>query len=102
MRRWHQDKTITLREWRKHRRSHVESNKGRRVGYGDHDTPPYTDPFVVTCDCDEQIGRFRKKDAWDCGNTRCYICHGDKFPKRDLSRQEVAAGLSLREQLKEI
>lgn len=96
MKRWHQDYPIALREWRKHRRSHVESNKnngGLRIG---------KDPYEVDCDCDEQVGRFRKKDAWDCGNTRCGICHSDKFPKRDLTPQELISDLSFKEQLREI
>lgn len=96
MKRWHEDYHISLREWRKHRRTHVESNKnnsGRRIG---------VDPFQVDCDCDEQVGRFRKKDAGDCGNSRCYICHSDKLPKRSLTQQEVVADIKFKEQLKEV
>lgn len=93
MRRWHQDKKITVREWRKHRQTHVESNEWRahlRVGISSK---------VVDCECDEQIGRFRKKDAFDCGNPRCGICHFDKFYGRYKSPQQQLADLAFREQL---
>ena len=99
MKRWHEEYFITLREWRKHRRSHVEKNKDGRVGYGKYDHPPYSDPYEVGCACDEQKGRFRKKDAWDCGNARCRICHSDKFPKRDKHEQERLSDLSFKEQV---
>lgn len=95
MKRWHQDLAVTKRNWREHRKIHVESNKTwtREVG---------KDPYEVTCACDDQIGRFRKKDAWDCGHTRCYICHSDKLPKRSLHEQEQLAELNLREQVNEL
>jgi hypothetical protein len=94
MRRWHQDLTISRREWRKHHRSHVESNKDRgKVG---------KDPYEVDCTCDEQVGRFRKKDAWDCGNSKCFLCSSHKFPKRTPHEQELISDLSFKEQLKEM
>lgn len=94
MKRWHQEMHITLREWKKHRQSHVESNKSRnRVGVS---------AYVVDCECDEQIGRFRKKDAWDCGNPQCGICHSDKFPKREKTYQEIKSELKMKEQLKDM
>jgi hypothetical protein len=95
MKRWHEDFTVSKRQWKKHRKDHVESNKQwvREVG---------KDPYIVDCDCDEQIGRFRKKDAYDCGNTQCYICHNDKFPKRELTRKEEKSKLSFKEQLKDL
>jgi hypothetical protein len=93
MKRWHEDERIARREWKKHRRMHVESNKDRgKIG---------ADPYVVDCECDEQIGRFRKKDAWDCGNTQCGVCHSDKFPKRSKHEHEILSELSFKEQLKE-
>jgi hypothetical protein len=102
MKRWHEDYRITLREWKKHRRNHVDYNKSRSVGYGRIMWQPYSDPFVVDCACDEQKGRFRKKDAWDCGNPRCHMCHNDKFPRRSKHEQELLSELSLREQLREL
>jgi len=91
MKRWHQDYARTYREWKKHHDWHVEFNMNGPE-----------DPFKVNCPCDTQVGRFRKKDAWDCGNTQCYICHGDKFPVREKTRQEMISELSFREQLREM
>lgn len=96
MKRWHEDYKITLREWKKHRRSHVESNKDSnrgRIG---------RDPYEVDCECDEQKGRFRKKDAFDCGNPRCNVCHFAKYPKRELHEHEVRSNLDFKEQLREL
>lgn len=96
MKRWHQDYKVSRREWEKHRKSHVESNKNNsnlRIGKS---------AYIVDCECDEQVGRFRKKDAWDCGNTRCWICHSDKYPKRSKHEHEIIADFSYKEQLKEI
>jgi hypothetical protein len=96
MKRWHEDFPHTYREWRKHYISHVESNisyTGNRVG---------KDPYEIDCVCDKQIGRFRKMDAWDCGNTQCFMCHSDKFPKREKTYQEWCADLKLKEGIKEI
>jgi hypothetical protein len=96
MKRWHEDYRITHREWKKHRRSHVESNIGnnnRRIGVS---------ADVVDCECDEQKGRFRKKDAFDCGNPHCGICHSDKYPKRSKHEHELKSELDFKEQLKEL
>lgn len=94
MKRWHEDYPRTRREWRKHYLIHVKVNIQGSGQVGQ-------DPFVVDCACDRQTGRFRKQDAWDCGNTQCGICHRDKFPKRTLTRQEVVADLRFREELRE-
>ncbi len=88
MKRWHEEYARTYREWRKHYLSHVESNLNFNRGVG-------RDPYQI--DCDQQKGRFRKKDAWDCGNTQCYLCHSDKFPKREKTYQEWASELKLKE-----
>jgi hypothetical protein len=94
MKRWHEDFPRTLREWKKHYRSHVEDNLNwngvRQVGRY---------PYEVDCLCDGQKGRFRKRRAFGCGNTRCHICHGNKYPKRKKTRQELHAGLKFREGL---
>jgi hypothetical protein len=100
MQRWQQDFHVSRREWRKHRRMHVAMNVAARQGSGPQQKPPGFDPFVVDCRCDDQVGRFRKIDAWDCGKTQCVICHGAKFPKRELTRQEQAAAITLREELR--
>ena len=31
---------------------------------------------------------FRKRHPLDCGLTRCFMCHGDKYPRREPSRRE--------------
>lgn len=93
MKRWHEDRNVAYREWKKHRRMHVESNQYRyRVGVSG---------YVVECECDEQLGRFRKMDANDCGNRRCGICHRDKYPKRSKHEQEIKSEVSFQEQLRE-
>lgn len=94
MKRWYEDWKVTYREWKKHRRMHVEVNRYRnRVGVS---------AYVVDCECDEQVGRFRKTDAYDCGKPRCWMCHGDKYPKRSKHEQEIESDLSFREQLREL
>jgi len=98
MKRWHKEWTIIQREWQKHRLIHVDFNKDWAVGFGPSQRCPGSDPQDVDCACDKQAGRFRKKDAYGCGNTRCWICHSDKYPKRKLSRQELVADLQLEEQ----
>lgn len=62
MRRYYEELTITRRQHRTHmRRLHGWPKK------------------PVTCPCDRQQGRFRKIDAFDCGKTRCSVCHSEKF-----------------------
>jgi len=94
MKRWHEDYPIAYREWKKHHRFHVEQNTEIIVRSSED---LYHDPWKIDCPCDTQVGRFRKRDAWDCGNPRCYVCHSDKFPKRDVTYQEWSANLKLRE-----
>lgn len=97
MKRWHEEVKIARREWKKHRRFHVESNMSRsgrdRVG---------VDPEIVDCPCDDQIGRFRKKDAYDCGHPHCYGCHSDKYPKREETYQEQVSRMKLKEELDDL
>ncbi len=95
MKRWHDERHITRGQWLNHRRTHVEHNidSSRKIG---------VDPYEVDCACDEQMGRFRKRDAYDCGNTRCQLCHGDKFPRREPTRQEQLAALRFREEVAEV
>lgn len=91
MKRWHEDYSRTYREWNKHFISHVKRNiESNRV--------PGKDPYQVDCVCDQQKGRFRKTDAWDCGNTKCFICHSEKYPKRKDTRQELFSKLKFNEQ----
>lgn len=98
MKRWHEEYTVFYRQWKAHRKSHVESN----VDNGGRPNRIGKDPYKVDCACDDQVGRFRKKDAWDCGNTQCGICHRDKFPKREITDQEKKSNIKLKESLKEL
>jgi hypothetical protein len=95
MKRWHEEYPRTYREWRKHYLSHVEHNI-------DYSRVPGKDPYEIDCVCDEQRGRFRKKDAWDCGVTRCWICHNDKYPKRYKTYQEWCADLKFKEGIEDL
>lgn len=54
--------------------------------------------IVVT---DKNAGRCRKTKAFDCGKTRCFLCSSHKVPRRELTRQEMKAELSFREQKEE-
>lgn len=72
MKRWHEDFYVSKRECNK-RKYHIGEAK--------------------------DIGRFRKKDAHDCGSSKCFLCHGDKFPKRELTEQEILSNISFKEQL---
>jgi hypothetical protein len=90
MRRWHEDYPRTLREWKKHYLDHVESN----INFG---WEAGRDPYEIDCDCDVQRGRFRKKRAFGCGKARCLLCHADKYPRRERTRQELLAELKFRE-----
>jgi hypothetical protein len=101
MKRRYEDRKITRREWKEHRLIHVESNASRGVGRGPGQRPLGSDPQDVDCACDKQVGRFRKLDAYDCGKPGCGICHGDKFPRRAWTRQEIKAELRFQEQLRE-
>lgn len=97
MKRWHEDFNISFREWRQHHRFHVEMNTGnvsKRIGIG-------ISPYKVDCICDTQIGRFRKKDAWDCGKPRCYMCHGQKLLKHK-KHCEKKSDLNFKEQLNDL
>lgn len=84
MKRWHEEYHRTKRQW-------VEDCRRRLDwwGYGG---------LLET----RQIGRFRKRKPYDCGNTQCYMCHSDKFPKRELTHQEFFSKLSLKEQMDEL
>lgn len=95
MKRYAEETSRIHREWKKHWLSHVEQNLGWSKEH------PY-DPFEIDCSCDTQKGRFRKRKAFDCGNTECYICHSDKYPKRDITYQEWISDLKFKEGLEEV
>lgn len=43
----------------------------------------------VTCICDLQAGRFRKKHPLGCGKSRCYICKGEKLLNRKTLKDKI-------------
>ena len=89
MKRWVDDYFVTLRQWRRRQEMRVswEANK---------------DPYDVDYQGDEQKGRFRKRDAHDCGRPRCMLCHCYKVPKRQSTLLEKKATVSFWEQLREM
>ncbi len=95
MQRYHQEISITRRNWAEHRRNHVRDNVSFRKIVG-------KSAYAVDCICDEQKGRFRKTDAYDCGKARCKICHGEKYPVRELTIQEINSLIKFKEQVKEM
>lgn len=74
MRRWHEEEAVYRRQQR------VDRAHGR----------------------DLPLGWYRKKHALDCGNPRCYVCHSDKLPGRELTPQEALAAVRMREQMDEV
>ena len=102
MKRGYKDRKITRREWKEHRWLHIDMNKTWVLDLGQERRPAGLAPRDVDCLCDTQVGRFRKRDAYDCGRPRCMLCHVDKFPKRTLTRQEIKAEWRFQEQLQEI
>ena len=102
MKRWHDDAHIARRSWINHRRSHVETNLETPQGFAANQQPPGIDPFHVDCVCDNQVGRFRKRKSFDCGHSRCALCHAYKFPKRLKTRGENLSWLSFCEQVHEL
>lgn len=98
MKRWHQDRRITYRNWKNHRRIHINGNlkDQNRIGL---------DPYEVECECDNQIGRFRKIDAYDCGMPLCVCCHFNKWllnGGHEITRQEIVSLLKLKEGIEEL
>jgi hypothetical protein len=72
MRRYHEDLPRTIREhWRHMREIHGWPEK------------------PVACICDLQAGRFRKKDAFDCGHPGCLLCHGEKVLRRPSVKDRI-------------
>jgi len=92
MRRWHLERSLMLRRWRE------EVAKHEYPGYppcGLAPVPPQGDPD--TCHCYRGMGVLRKRKPYDCGNSRCPVCHLDKFyyPKRRADRRRRAIALDL-------
>jgi len=74
MKRWHDDFTHMCRQWK---------------------------TFTIIHGTKKSKGYFRKKKSFDCGNSQCYICHSDKYPKRELTQREKISLLNFKEQRNE-
>ena len=84
MKRWHEDLNIAQKNKKRH-----DMNRQRAFGLGWFDE-------------NKPLGRFRKTDGCDCGISGCRVCHSDKFPKRQLTDDEIKANVKFKEQLKEL
>lgn len=65
MKRWHDEKHIAFRNLKEYEKSTLGGNKN-------------------------QLGRFRKKDAHDCGHANCIMCHSEKIWKTKTFKQKTA------------
>lgn len=96
MKRPQEDYHIAYREWKKRYLDLVQHNEDfahEHIGCS---------AYEIHYDWAKQVGRFRKKKAFDCGNPQCKLCHSDKFPKREKTRQEIEADLKFQEGIEEI
>lgn len=83
MRRWHQDLKVTRAHWREH-----------LTVVHDYPRKP------LDCQCELQVGRFRKIGGHGCGKAHCMLCHGDKI-SGILTHRYRKTRLSFREQVTE-
>ena len=95
MKRWHQDYPRALKQWKIKRDQWIRDHWSEEVNVS-----PY-DSVSEKIWGGDQVGRHRKRKAFDCGNTRCCICHGDKYPVRYSTKQEIIADMDYKEQLKD-
>ena len=84
MRRWHEDLHVTRAHWREHLKIV-------------HDWPRKP----LDCECELQVGRFRKIGGHGCHKARCLLCHRHKI-FREPTRQEIVTAIALREQVYEL
>jgi hypothetical protein len=95
MKRWNQERTRTLREFNKYRRTHI----GWRIDcYTEIDKSPYD----MCLRYESQPGRFRKMKHLDCGCSHCFVCHSDKFPKRKKTSKEINFEIRFKESIEEM
>lgn len=85
MKRHQEDKKIAERNWKERLRSLKSGASEEEI-----------EKFIK----DHEVGRFRKKDAYDCGDPQCFVCHSDKVGKmKDI--QILKSDISFKEQLEE-
>lgn len=87
MRRWHAERDLMLRRWKNEIADHG-GHAGYHVGevtsfgfLGNSWLEVPIPPVVCedSCHCFAGPGFFRKRKPFDCGKSRCLICHSDKF-----------------------
>lgn len=92
MRRWHQERDLMLRRWRKELNKHGDSHPHSEYHWqGPYDSlvPPAV-ACEVNCHCANGIGTMRK-NRLDCGKARCEVCHcGKWFPKSRANKKRAA------------
>lgn len=92
MKRWHEERDLMMRRWRKELGKHgpdTENSKWRWGGPYDCVAPPSW-AASVSCHCAAGIGTMRK-NRLDCGNVRCGICHPHLHdPKRRAAKKRAA------------
>ena len=82
MKRASEERPRTIRVWRKHLSWHGSQ--------------------ILACVCEFQPSRFRKgQRVGGCGQSRCYLCHGDKLFKRPTLQQR-RSDISYKEWLHEL
>jgi hypothetical protein len=79
MYRWHKDKERSKRENIKHLR-HVHDWPNRLDRFG----------FELDCECEFQVGRFRKSKGLGCRKRNCYVCKWKKILKIPTKKDRIA------------
>jgi hypothetical protein len=88
LKRWHEERDLMLRRWRLEIAEHERWDKGYPHMYLAPLPPDSCD--VDKCHCYRGPGYFRKRHPFDCGNTRCGLCHWGKWDGGRRSREKRA------------
>ena len=70
MRRWHEELPRMMRWWKVELRNHGLDPAPYIGAYRRGEVIP-----VTVCRCEQGPGVVRKTDPWDCGRSRCGLCH---------------------------
>ena len=86
MRRWQQDRERMIRRWR------IEIAKHEQYPHMALAVAPPDHCDTDDCHCYRGMGYFRKRHPFDCGKTRCGLCHWYKhFPGSGRANRRRAA-----------
>lgn len=80
MQRWHRDRAHAERQQGLHRANGEAEDEQRWNGSHPNEAPR------PRCECDFQIGRFRKSKGRGCRRTRCGLCKHHKWCVPELTR----------------